>query len=95
MLWRMLLFYHARYYDPGIGRFISADTIVPGSNALTVAPLDAVANGAWGTRGNGPANPQELNRYSYGRAVGLRDDPAGRHGRRRDQARDKGRKHMC
>ena len=24
-----LYFYNARYYDPGIGRFISADTIVP------------------------------------------------------------------
>jgi hypothetical protein len=30
-----------------------------------VAPLDAVARGAWGTSGNGPANPQLLNRYSY------------------------------
>ena len=26
-----LLFYHARYYDPGIGRFVSADSIVPGN----------------------------------------------------------------
>jgi len=26
-----LLSYNARYYDPGIGRFISADTIVPGN----------------------------------------------------------------
>ena len=26
-----LLFYNARYYDPVIGRFISPDTIVPGS----------------------------------------------------------------
>jgi len=24
-----LYFYNARYYDPGIGRFISADTVVP------------------------------------------------------------------
>jgi RHS repeat-associated protein len=60
-----LLYYNARYYDPAIGRFISADTIVPGSNPLTVAPLGAVARGAWGTSGSGPANPQELNRYSY------------------------------
>lgn len=37
-----LMFYNARYYDPAIGRFISADTIVPN-----------------------PANPQDLNRYSY------------------------------
>ena len=26
-----LLFYNARYYDPAIGRFISADTVVPGN----------------------------------------------------------------
>jgi len=41
------MFYNARYYDPGIGRFISPDTIVPD-----------------------PANPQDLNRYSY-----VRNDP--------------------
>ena len=39
--------------------------MVPGSNPLTTWPSDAVASGAWGTSGNGPANPQELNRYSY------------------------------
>jgi RHS repeat-associated protein len=27
-----LLYYHARYYDPGLGRFVSADTIVPGQS---------------------------------------------------------------
>ncbi|NNF56467.1 MAG: RHS repeat-associated core domain-containing protein, partial [Acidimicrobiales bacterium] len=37
-----LMFYNARYYDPGIARFISPDTIVPN-----------------------PANPQDLNRYTY------------------------------
>jgi RHS repeat-associated protein len=26
-----LLYYHARYYDPGLGRFISADSVVPGA----------------------------------------------------------------
>jgi RHS repeat-associated protein len=26
-----LLYYHARYYDPNIGRFLSADSVVPGS----------------------------------------------------------------
>ena len=33
-----LLYYHARYYDPATGRFISADSIVPGTKhtALTV-----------------------------------------------------------
>ena len=34
--------YHARFYDPFLGRFISADTIVPS-----------------------PAEPQDLNRYTY------------------------------
>ncbi len=59
-----LLFYNARYYDPGIGRFVSADTIVPGAGSLTVAPNDAVALAAWGQRGPA-ANPQQLNRYAY------------------------------
>jgi RHS repeat-associated protein len=38
-----LLYYHARMYDPLLGRFVSADSIIPN-----------------------PANPQYLNRYSYG-----------------------------
>lgn len=25
-----LLYYHARYYDPALARFVSADTIIPG-----------------------------------------------------------------
>jgi RHS repeat-associated protein len=62
-----LLFYNARYYDPKIGRFISADTIVPGAGALAVWPSDAVARSAFAIRGrgDGPANPQALNRYTY------------------------------
>ena len=36
------MYYHARYYDPRLGRFLSPDTLVPD-----------------------PANPQDLNRYSY------------------------------
>jgi len=51
-----LLYYHARYYDPGLGRFVTADSIVPGADALAI--------GSGGT-GGGPANPQSLNRYSY------------------------------
>ncbi|MBC8162190.1 MAG: hypothetical protein H7Z42_13345 [Roseiflexaceae bacterium] len=58
-----LLFYNARYYDPAIGRFASADMIVPSAPALTVAPLDGVARGVWGQQG-APHNPQDLNRYS-------------------------------
>jgi RHS repeat-associated protein len=46
-----LLFYNARYYDPGLGRFISADSIVPGAGSLTVSPSDSVAVGAWAQRG--------------------------------------------
>jgi RHS repeat-associated protein len=73
-----LLFYNARYYDPAIGRFISGDTIVPGSNPLTVWPSDAVAGGVWRTQGSGPTDPQQLNRYSYALNNPLRyTDPTG------------------
>jgi RHS repeat-associated protein len=39
-----LLFYTARYYDPALGRFISADTVVPGNasggmEGVAVKPL--------------------------------------------------------
>ena len=51
-----LLYYHARYYDPTLGRFVSPDSVVPGADAL-----NATAGGS----GAGPANPQQLNRYSY------------------------------
>jgi RHS repeat-associated protein len=61
-----LLYYHARYYDPVLARFVSADTIVPGAGSLTLAPHDAVAASAWAAGGGGPANAQDLNRYSYG-----------------------------
>jgi len=33
-----LLYYHARYYDPALARFISADSIVPGQTATSGAP---------------------------------------------------------
>jgi len=49
------MYYGARYYDPTLGRFVQADTIVPN-----------------------PANPQDLNRYSYVRNNPLRyRDPSG------------------
>ena len=35
-----MLFYNARYYDPAIGRFISADTVVPGNAS---GSMDGVA----------------------------------------------------
>jgi len=47
--------FNARFYSPKLGRFLSADTIVPN-----------------------PANPQDLNRYSYVRNNPLRyTDPTG------------------
>jgi len=41
-----LLYYHARYYNPVLARFISADSVVPGAGALTVPPHDATARTA-------------------------------------------------
>ncbi len=70
---------NARYYDPGIGRFVSADTIVPGGGSLTVAPNDATALAAWAkVKEGGPKNPQDLNRYTYteNNPV-LKNDPTG------------------
>ena len=51
-----LLYYHARYYDPALGRFTAPDAWVPGSDALR-ADTSATSKG--------PQNPQLLNRYSY------------------------------
>jgi RHS repeat-associated protein len=61
--------YNARYYDANIGRFISADTYVPGQEhmALTVDFHDETFL-RW-TRdhhtGEGPFTVQTLNRYTY------------------------------
>jgi RHS repeat-associated protein len=50
-----LMDYNARYYDPGLGRFISPDSVV-----------------------HNPSNPNDLNRYSYGRNNPLKYiDPTG------------------
>jgi RHS repeat-associated protein len=73
-----LLYYHARYYDPALGRFLSADSIVPGAGQLTAAPHDATAQAAWAAGGGGPGDPQDLNRYAYARNNPLRyTDPDG------------------
>ena len=37
-----LLFYHARSYDPGIGRFVSADSIVPGDSTAVLQTAGAI-----------------------------------------------------
>jgi RHS repeat-associated protein len=72
------VYYHARYYDPVLARFVSADSVVPGAGPLTVAPSDATALVAWATGGGGAANPQALNRYSYVNNNPLRyTDPTG------------------
>ena len=41
-----LLYYHARYYDPGIARFVSPDSIVPEAPSTTVA--QAQLPSSWG-----------------------------------------------
>jgi RHS repeat-associated protein len=67
-----LLYYHARYYDPSLARFVSADTIVPDVGALAVTPSDKIAatlfkQGPKDKDGKpvAPEEPQTLNRYSY------------------------------
>jgi RHS repeat-associated protein len=72
------VYYHARYDDPALGRFISADRVVPGAGPLTAAPHDAPAQAAGAAGGGGPANPQDLNRYAYGLNNPVRNtDPTG------------------
>jgi RHS repeat-associated protein len=41
-----LLFYNARYYDPVIARFVSADTIVPGTSAGSGGAAATVGSGS-------------------------------------------------
>jgi hypothetical protein len=74
-------YYHARYYDPSLARFISPDSIVPGASpgAGGAASTLGVEQGTGltvdfhllglttDTTNNklAPFNPQALNRYSY------------------------------
>ena len=74
-----LYYYGARYYDPAIGRFISADSFVQWSAGFDVVStqltINAIPQGlgtALAYNGNypkstfqAPENPQTLNRYSY------------------------------
>jgi RHS repeat-associated protein len=56
-----LHFYNARLYNSSLGLFVSADSIVPGAGALAVGGRSPGQDDA----GQGPQNPQDLNRYSY------------------------------
>jgi RHS repeat-associated protein len=73
-----LLLYNARYDDPVLARFVSADWIVPHADALTVNPFGSMAEQRFGTQSHGPRNPQDLNRsaYAYNNPVRF-NDPSG------------------
>jgi RHS repeat-associated protein/uncharacterized repeat protein (TIGR01451 family) len=61
-----LLYYHARYYDPNLGRFLSADSVVPGTahTSLTVT-YHATSLPTAEKAPPSPGNPQALNRFAY------------------------------
>ena len=64
------MYYHARYYDPFVSRFVSPDSVVPGTamgrgSALTVHFHEPNIIGNHDKFAGGPSNPQNLNRYSY------------------------------
>jgi RHS repeat-associated protein len=59
-----LLYYHARYYDPSLARFISPDMMVQGSSPLKVG-YHEIAVASLKRNQEGPLNSQALNRYAY------------------------------
>jgi RHS repeat-associated protein len=58
-----LMYYGARYYDPGLGRFITADSMVPGSDSLFKQNRGNSHSGLLSYHSN-PKSPT-LNRYMY------------------------------
>jgi len=76
-----LLYYHARMYDPQLGRFVSPDSIVPGASSgvggaggtignvqnpsLTVDYHESIFIASASDKKTAPLNVQALNRYAY------------------------------
>jgi RHS repeat-associated protein len=72
-----LLYYHARYYDPTLARFVSPDTVVQGSTPLMVS-FHEMSTSSEEEGQAGPINAQSLNRYTYVLDNPLRyGDPSG------------------
>ncbi|MBI4332382.1 MAG: hypothetical protein HY673_14000 [Chloroflexi bacterium] len=76
-----LYYYGARYYDPALARFISADSVVsgnPGGNSVVYDLMVDMTTAISGPDRLAPSSPQSLNRYSYVLNNPLRyTDPSG------------------